>query len=196
MKEFRLSNRADCIAGVITAVGVTAAFAVLLYSVRSNIALMIFCALGAVLICGLLFLYARNVFRAVCIADAETKKLQVRGVKDCTVDVSGATLMQTVIRKNGQSSVRVILFSNEEDQIIAVVPTMYTFRGGIWADPVAKELAEHLGIAFQQNVPDWEFDRKKYQEHIKEEEQRQRKEAKERRRKKMQLRIQKIKNRK
>lgn len=196
MKEFRMSNLADRIAGVIAALGTTAAFVALLYNLRSNIVLMLFCGLGAVLICGLLVLYARNVFRAVCIADAETKKLEVRGIKDYTVDVSKATLMQTTIRKNGQSSVRVILFSDEEDQIIAVVPTMYSFRGGIWADPVAKEMAEHLGIAFQQNVPDWEFDRKKYQEHVKEEDERQRKEAKERRQKKMQMRIQKIKNRK
>ena len=195
MKEFRLSKTADRVSGVIAAVGVTAAFAALMYSVRTNIALLIFCGLGAVLICGLLFLYARNVFRAVCIADAETKRLEVRGIKDATVDVSRATLVQTVIRKNGQSNVRVILFSDEEDQIVAVVPTMYTTRGGIWADPVAKEMAEFLGIAFQQNVPDWEFDRKKYQEHVREEEARQREETKERRKKKMQLRIQKIKNR-
>ena len=196
MKEFRLSRTSDRVAGVISAAGTTAAFAALLYAVRGDIALLIFCGLGALLICGLLFLYARNVFRAVCIADAGTKQLQVRGIKDYTVDVSGATLMQTIAKKNGQSTVRMIVFSDEEDRILATVPTMYTFRGGIWADPVAREMAEYLGIAFQQNVPDWEFDKKKYQEHIKEESERQRKEAKERRRKKAQLRMQKLKNRK
>lgn len=196
MKEFRLSRTSDRVAGVISTAGTTAAFAALLYAVRGDIALLIFCGLGALLICGLLFLYARNVFRAVCIADAGTKQLQVRGIKDYTVDVSGATLMQTIAKKNGQSTVRMIVFSDEEDRILATVPTMYTFRGGIWADPVAREMAEYLGIAFQQNVPDWEFDKKKYQEHIKEESERQRKEAKERRRKKAQLRMQKLKNRK
>lgn len=196
MKEFRLSRTSDRVAGVISAASTTAAFAALLYAVRGDIALLIFCGLGALLICGLLFLYARNVFRAVCIADAGTKQLQVRGIKDYTVDVSGATLMQTIAKKNGQSTVRMIVFSDEEDRILATVPTMYTFRGGIWADPVAREMAEYLGIAFQQNVPDWEFDKKKYQEHIKEESERQRKEAKDRRRKKAQLRMQKLKNRK
>lgn len=196
MKEFRLSRTSDRVAGIISAAGTTAAFAALLYAVRGDIALLIFCGLGALLICGLLFLYARNVFRAVCIVDAGTKQLQVRGIKDYTVDVSGATLVQTVVRKNGQTLSRMIVFCNDEEKIIGAVPTMHTFRGGIWADPVAREMAEYLGIAFQQNVPDWEFDKKKYQEHIKEESERQRKEAKERRRKKAQLRMQKLKNRK
>lgn len=196
MKEFRLSKPSDRIGGVCAAVCTTAAFGALLYNLRGNIGLLIFCGLGALLICGLLFLYARNVFRAVCIADAETKQLQVRGIKDYTVDVSKATLMQTAIRKNGQSTVRVILFSDEEDQILAAVPTMFAFRSGIWADPMAKELADYLGIAFQQNVPDWEFDKEKYKAHVKEESERQSREAKERRKAKAQLRIQKIKNRK
>lgn len=196
MKEFQLSKTSDRVAGVLFTAGAIAAFGALTYAVRSDTGLLIFCGFGALLICSLLIVYTVNVFRAVCIANAETRQLEVRGLKNYTLDVSEATLVQTLVKKNGQSVTRMIVFSNEEEKIVGAIPTMFTYRAGIWADPVAKEMAEHLGIAFQQNVPDWEFDRKKYQEHIKEEEQRQRQEAKERRRKKMQLRIQKIKNRK
>ena len=73
---------------------------------------------------------------------------------------------------------------------------MYTFRQGIWADPVAKEIAAELGIDFKQNVPDWELDKEKYKEHMKEEAEREKKEAKERRQNKMKYRIEKRKNQK
>ena len=58
----------------------------------------------------------------------------------------------------------------------------------------AKEIAAELGIDFKQNVPDWELDKEKYQEHVKEEAAREKAEAKERRKKKMQYRIEKRKN--
>ena len=57
-------------------------------------------------------------------------------------------------------------------------------------------MAKELGIEFQQNLPDWLFDKKLYQQHIKEESEQQKKEAKERRKKRAEMRIQKIKNRK
>jgi len=194
MKEFRMSTAAERLAGVCFTAAVIACFGVLLYSLRSQTGLMIASGLGVLLLSALLVIYAVNVFKAAVVVDAGKKSLLVRGMKEYTVDVSKAVLLQTVAKKNGQSTVRVLVFSDENEQIVAVVPTMFTFRQGMWADPMARELAKELGIEFKQNVPDWEFDKEKYKEHVKEESEREKREARERRQKKMQKRIQKRKN--
>jgi len=191
MKEFRLSKPAERVAGVCATAAMLVAFAALLYVLRTNIGMLIFCGLCIIFIVALLIAYVRGVLRAVAIVDAEKKVIHVRGVVDETVDVSGATMLQTIVRKNGQSTVRILVFSNEDEEIVATVPTMFTFRQGIWADPMAKEMAAELGIAFKQNVPDWEFDKEKYKQHVKEETEREKKEAKERRKKRTEMRIQK-----
>ena len=194
MKEFRLSTAAERAAGISFTAAMFVVFALLLYALRGNTLLLLFCGLGVVLISALLIVYVLGVLKAVAVVDAENRQLHVRGVRDQTVDLKNATLLQTVARKNGQSTVRVLVFSDENEQIVATVPTMFTFRQGIRADPMAKEMAEALGIAFQQNVPDWQLDKQKYQEHVQEEAEREKQEAKERRQKKMALRIQKRKN--
>lgn len=193
MKEFKLSTASERVAGVCFSAAMIAVFMLLLFALRSQLMLMIFCALGVLLIAVLLIAYVRGVLRAVAIVDAENKQLQIKGVTDYTVDLKDAVLLQTVARKNGQSTVRVLVFSNENEEIVATVPTMFTFRQGIWADPMAKEMAAELGIAFQQNVPDWQLDKKKYEEHLKEEAEQEKREARERRQKKMAHRIQKRK---
>ena len=193
MKEFKLSTASERVAGVCFSAAMIAVFMLLLFALRSQLILMIFCALGVLLIAFLLISYVRGVLRAVAIVDAENKQLQIKGVTDYTVDLKDAVLLQTVARKNGQSTVRLLVFSNENEEIVATVPTMFTFRQGIWADPMAKEMAAELGIAFQQNVPDWQLDKKKYEEHLKEEAEQAKREARERRQKKMAHRIQKRK---
>ena len=196
MKEFRLSTPAERIAGVCFSVATIAALAALLYALRANMTLLVFCGLCSVFVAVLLICYIRGIMRAVAYVDAEKKTVRVLGMIDKTVDVSEATMLQTFARKSGQSTVRMLVFSDKNDDILFMLPTMFTFRQGIWADPMAKEMAEVLGIAFKQTVPDWEFDKEKYKEHVKEEEERQKREAKERRKKRTELRIQKIKNRK
>lgn len=196
MKEFRLSTAAERISGICFTVAVIASFAALLYALRHQIGMMIVCGLGVLLISVLLVIYVLSVLKAAVCVDGEKKSLVVCGVRNYTLDLSDAVLMQTFARKNGQSTVRVIVFSDKDEKVIATVPTMFTFRQGIWAEPVAKEIAAALGIEFKQNVPDWMLDKKKYKQHLKEEEERQRAEAKERRQKRMEQRIQKAKKRK
>lgn len=196
MKEFKLSTAAERTAGVIFVGFVIAIFGLLLYSLRHDVLLLVFSALGVLIISALLVIYVRGVLRATAVVDAEKKLLHIRGVRDETVDVSSATLLQTFARKNAQSTVRVMVFSDADERVVATIPTMFTFRQGIWADPVAKQIAAELGIGFQQNVPDWQLDKQKYQEHLKEETEREKQEAKERRQKKMQRRIQKYKKQK
>ena len=194
MKEFRLSTAAERATGIVFTAAMLAVFAALLYAVRGNVMLLTVCGLGIALISAMLIIYVLSVLKAAAIVDPQNKQLHVRGVKSYTLDLSEATLLQTIARKNGQTTVRLLVFSNKEEEIIATVPTMFTFRQGIWADPVAKEMAAALGIEFKQNVPDWELDKEKYKEHMKEEAEREKKEAKERRKKRMELRIQKRRN--
>ena len=194
MKEFRLSTANERnLSAAFTAV-MLVVFAVMLYHLRSNTMLLIFCGLGIVLISSLLIIYVLNILKAAAVVDPENKMLHVRGVRNETLDLKDAVLLQTIARKNGQSTIRLLVFSNKDEEIIATVPTMFTFRQGIWADPVAKEIAAALGIDFKQNVPDWELDKEKYKKHMEEEAEREKREAKERRKKKMELRIQKRKN--
>ena len=193
MKEFRLSTANERnLSAAFTAV-MLVVFAVMLYHLRSNTMLLIFCGLGIVLISSLLIIYVLNILKAAAVVDPENKMLHVRGVRNETLDLKDAVLLQTIARKNGQSTIRLLVFSNKDEEIIATVPTMFTFRQGIWADPMAKEMAAELGIAFQQNVPDWQLDKKKYEEHLKEEAEQEKREARERRQKKMAQRIQKRK---
>lgn len=194
MNKFRLSTASERAAGVAFTAAMLLAFAALLYALREQTLLLVFCGLGVALISVLLLIYVKGALSAAAVVDAEKKLLHVYGVKNYTLDLKDAALLQTVARKNGQSTVRLLVFSDAADEIIATVPTMFTFRQGIWADPVAKEMAQAMGIDFKQNVPDWQLDKKKYEEHVKEEAEREKKEAKERRQKKMAYRINKYKN--
>lgn len=193
MKEFKLSTAGERIAGVAFTAGAIAVFAMLLYALRNQLGLLIFSGLAVVLISVLLIVYVMGVLKASAVVDGENKQLHVRGVKNETLDLKNATMLQTIARKNGQSTVRVMVFSDQDDNILVTVPTMFTFRQGIWADPVAKEIAAELGIAFKQNVPEWEYNKEKYKEHAKELAQQQKKEAQERRQKRIEMRINKRK---
>ena len=146
MKEFKLSTAAERAAGITFTAAMLVLFAALLYTLRSNPVLLIFCGLCVALIGLLLVIYCVNVMKAAAIVDREGKQLHIRGVRNYTLDLQNATLLQTFARKNGQSTIRLLVFSDKEEDIVATVPTMFTFRQGIWADPVAKEIAAELGI--------------------------------------------------
>ena len=193
MKEFQLSTRGERIGGISLSAATIISFGILLYALRGQLWLMLVCGFCVLLVTLILAIYVINVLKAKCVVDAEKKTVEVRGLSNYTEDVSKAVLLQTVARKNGQSYTRVLVFFDAEEQVIATVPTMFTYKQGIWADPMAKEMAQHLGIEFKQNVPDWEFDKEKYKEHQKEVAEQERKEAKERRQKRMQYRINKRK---
>jgi hypothetical protein len=125
--------------------------------------------------------------------DAQNKTIEVRGIANFTADISKAVLLQTIGRKNSQTSVRVLVFTDEEMEIVANVPTMFTFKQGILAEPMAKEMAKELGIEFKENVPVWEYDKEAYKQHQKEAAEREKREAKERRKARFAWRIKKYK---
>ena len=193
MKTYRLSTLAERVTSAIFVTIALIFFGLLLYSLRSRIGLMIVCGLAVAMIAFLLITYVINAMKAACIIDMTTKTMEVRGLSNYTVDLSTATLLQTIPQKGAQATIRVLIFSDAEDKIVAKVPTMFSFKQGLQAEPMAKEMAKDLGIDFKQNVPEWEYDKEKYKEHEKEVAEQQRREAKERRQKRIQHRINKYK---
>lgn len=167
MKEFRLSTPAERIVSIVFTVFITICFGGLLFVLRNNLGLLIFCGISIALIMLLLGIYVVNVLKAVCIADPEKKTIQCRGIPNQTYDISSATLLQTLPKKNGQTTIRTLVFSDADDKIVAVIPTMFTFRQGKMAEPMAEEMAKHLDIPFKRNIPEWEFDKELYKEHVK-----------------------------
>lgn len=191
MKEFVLSDPKERLGGIAFTAVITAVFVMLLYAVRQNLGLLIFCGLSVGLLVVLLVFYIVSVAKAKAVWDPQTKILEVQGYPSFRTDLSNAVLMQTMARKSGQVTNRVIVFSDAEERIITTIPTYFTSKQGIYAEPFAKAMAEEMGIPFQQNVPEWEYNKEKYQEHIKEVEAQEKAEAKARREAKMKQRIEK-----
>ena len=188
MKEFQLSTQKERITGISFSVVMIVSFLILLVAVRHNPMLLIFTGIGVLLLTAAMVFYIISITKSLCVVDTEKKVLEIKGYPSYTVDVSTAVLLETLPRKSGHTVPRVLVFSDAQENVVAVVPTLYTFKQGALADPMAKEMADALGIEFRRNVPEWQYDKTKYQEHLKEEaeqEKRDRKERQEMRRKKL-----------
>ena len=194
MKEFRLSTPGERLGSIVFSVFVILGMGGLLLLLRENIGLLIVCGIATALLTLLLGVYIYNVVRTVCIVDPEKKQLTYKGVGGKVYDLTNAVQLQTLSKRNGQTSIRTLVFSDEEDMIVAVVPTMFTYRQGMMAEPMAEEMAKTLGIRFKRNIPEWEFDKELYKQHLKEEAAQQKAESKARREAKMKHRISKYKN--
>lgn len=188
IKEFQLSTKKDRILSICLCVVVIAAMGFLVYALRGNTMLLILCGLFALLLSVLMVFSVATMLKSKCIVNAETKTLEVKGNPSYTKDLSSAVLLQTMVRKSGHTMSRMLVFSDAEETVIAMVSTMFTSRQGILAEPMAKEMAQFLGIGFQENVPAWEYDKEAYEQHLKDEAEREkaeRKERQERRKKKL-----------
>ena len=84
------------------------------------------------------------------------------------------------------------LLCNDEGDAVAVVPTYFTSNRGMRAEPMAKEMAADLGIEFQANVPEWEYDEEARKAHDIEVAKQQKEDAKKRRETKALLRQKKL----
>lgn len=193
MKEYQLSTPRERLASIAFSVFVSALLLVFVYALRNNAALMVFSGLGVVLLVGLLGLYVVSVLRSRCIVDLQKKTVEVKGYPSYTVDVSKAVQLQALPRKNGQSTVRCLVFSDEEDNIVAVIQTMFTYRQGCLAEPLAKQMAEDMGIRYKETTPEWEYNKEKYKEHVKEVEAEEKANREARRKEKMAYRVAKLK---
>jgi hypothetical protein len=180
MKVYPLSTIKERAIGIAASVAFLACMGLLLYVLRENVLLLILCSLFIVILAVMLLVYIVNSAKASCILDAENKTLELRGNPGFTKDISTAVLVESLPRRMGQINTRVLVFRDEEETPVAVVPTMFTTRSGIQAEPMAKEMAAFLGIEFRENVPVWEYDKEAYKQHLKDEAEQDKKDRKER----------------
>ena len=180
IKEFQLSTIKERILSVCFCVVMIAAMGALVYALRNNTMLLILCGLFGLLLSALMIISVTSMLKAKCIVNAETKTLDVKGNPSYTKDISSAVLLQTMAKKNSQATTRMLVFSDAEENVIATIPTLFTSRQGILAEPMANEMAQFLGIDFQANVPAWEYDKEAYEQHLKDEAERKKAERKER----------------
>lgn len=158
MKKFQLSTPTERAIGIVFSVIMIAVLGVLLFALRDNLTILLLTAAGVVLIVGILLLYILNVSKAACIANPETKTLQVLGFQERTIDLSNAVYLETITVKSGHVESRSLAFTDAEGGVVAIVPTYFTSKRGVLAEPMAKELAQFLNLEFRANVPAWEYD--------------------------------------
>lgn len=180
MKEFPLSTSKERLVSVSFCAIMVIVFGVLLYALLNNTMLFVLVALGTVPLTVMMIFSVISLFKSTCFVDKEKMIVEIKGFPSYTQDISQAVLLQTISQKNGRSMTRALIFSDAEDNIIAAVPTLYTFKQGLQAEPMAKEMAAYLGIEFQANVPAWEYDKEAYKQHLKDEAEQDKKDRKER----------------
>lgn len=194
MKEYRLSTPRERITAIAFTAAVAVVFAALIYAVRGTISLLIFCGLAAILLVGIMSMYAISACRSRCVVNFQEKKVDVVAFPSFTLDISSATQLQALVRKNGQSTIRCLVFSDDEDNIVGAVPTLFTYKQGALAEPIAKEMAGDLGIRYKETTPAWEYDKEAFKEYQKQMAEEEKAERETRRQEKMQRRIAKLKN--
>jgi hypothetical protein len=136
-----------------------------------------------------------NVTKAAVIHDPSSRELKVQGFRDRIIDLDQVACLQTITVKSGHVESRSLAFSDAEGNVIAIVPTYFTSNRGMRAEPMAKEMAADLGIEFQANVPEWEYDEEARKAHDIEVAKQQKEDAKKRRQAKAALRAAKLRRR-
>ncbi len=191
MQKFYLSTKPERILGVVFSAVAIVCMAILLYALRGD--MLILCMIGAcvLLVSACLVYYVLGVLRGYCVV-GENRQLRIHGVKNYTLDLSEAVLLETIPVKNGQATTRALYFSDAGGKVVGIVPTFFNSREGIMADPMARELAAAIGLEFRANVPDWYYDKEKRIQHDKEVAQQHKEEAKARREAKVKLRREKL----
>ena len=167
MKTFRLSSDKERISSLVFCFAAVVVFLLLLFALRREPAILILAAIGVVILSAVLGIYAYIVVRAVCIPDAQAKKLHVKGLRDYTLDLSEAATLETVGIKNAHTMTRALIFRDAEGKVVGSVPTLFTSRQGVLAEPMAIELAQALNLSFIANLNPWDYDENARIEHEK-----------------------------
>lgn len=192
MKKYYLSTAMERVMGIALTVAIIPVLGILLYALREDLAILIFTALGCVLVVAGLVYYSVNVVQSAVEPLPQEKKLRVYGVRPYTLDLEKAVCLETITVKSGQVTGRALAFTDAEGDVVGVVPTLFTSNHGIQAEPMAIELAKDLGLEFKANVPKWEYDEEARKAHDIEVAQQQKEEAKARREAKQKAREAKI----
>lgn len=195
MKKYPLSTQSERTTGILFSTVMIAVLVLLLYSLRGDLIILLLVSLCAVLVIGALILYILNVTNACCVYDPQAHSLKVQGFKERTIDLNKVSTLQTIPVKSGQVESRSLAFTDAEGAVVAIVPTYFTSKRGVLAEPMAQQMAADLGLAFQANVPAWEYDEDARKAHDAELEQQEKEEAKARREGKKKLMQAKIRKR-
>ena len=178
MKKFYLSTQTDRIMGIGFSLLMSAVMVLLVYALRSNLAIMILTGVLVALILVILAIYVLNVGKAACIIDTQNRVLRIAGAQERTLDLDRIACLQTIPIKSGHIETRSLAFTDSEGDMVAVVPTYFSTKRGVLAEPMAMELAKELNIEFQANVPAWHYDKEARKIHDEEERQKEKEEAK------------------
>ena len=192
MKKFYLSTPAERAKGMIFSVLISILLIFFVVVLKADPAVYFVTLLGVVLVVGILLLYVLNVSKAACIVEPGSRIMKVGGAQTRTIDLSQATCLETVAVKSGHVETRSLVFTDAEGRKVAVVPTYFTSKRGVLAEPMAKELAEALGLEFFANLPLWAYDKEAMKEHEIEVAKQQKEEAKARREARMAFRVAKM----
>ena len=192
MKKYPLSTKAERIAGIAFSILTIAVLGLLLYALRSDLTILLLTSVGVAFVVVVLVLYMMNVTKAVIVYDPEGRTLKVQGFRERTIDLNKVACLQTLTVKSGHVESRSLAFSDAEGNMVAVVPTYFTSKRGVAAEPMAKTMAADLGIDFQANVPEWEYDEEARKAHEIEVAKQEKEDAKKRREAKGALRVAKL----
>ena len=192
MKKYPLSTKAERIAGIAFSILTIAVLGLLLYALRSDLTILLLTSVGVAFVVVVLVLYMMNVTKAVIVYDPEGRTLKVQGFRERTIDLNKVACLQTLTVKSGHVESRSLAFSDAEGNMVAVVPTYFTSKRGVAAEPMAKAMAADLGIEFQANVPEWEYDEEARKAHEIEVAKQEKEDAKKRREAKAALRVAKL----
>lgn len=192
MKKFYLSTPAERIKGMIFSALISAVLIFFIIVLKADPAVYAVALLGVVMVVGILVLYVLNVSKAACVVEPGSRILKVTGAQTRTIDLNQAACLETIAIKTGHVETRSLMFTDAEGGKIAVIPTYFTSKRGVLAEPMAKELAQALDLEFFENVPLWAYDKEAMKEHEIEVAKQQKEEAKARREAKMAFRVAKM----
>lgn len=195
MKKYPLSTPAERAAGIAFSIIIIAVMGVLLYALRNNLAILLLISAGVILVAFILILYVMNVTKAACVYEPHTRKLKILGFRERTIDLNKVACLQTITVKSGHVESRSLAFTDAEGSVVAIVPTYFTSKRGVLAEPMAKAMAADLGLEFQENVPAWEYDEEARKAHEIEVAKQQKEDAKKRRANKIAYRQAKMRER-
>ncbi len=168
MKSYRLSSTSERVAGLSIFAVLLVCIGFLTYALHKDTLSFIICLVTGLLVGAGLGFYVVNLFLAACIPHAQSRRLEVKGLPNQTLDLSQAASLETAAYQNGPIATRVLVFKDRDGEVVATVPTFFTAHQGVQAEPLAIELAQSLGLSFEPTLQVWEYDKEKRKEHEKE----------------------------
>lgn len=167
MKRFSLCSARERITASILCAVLTVCMGILIYILRFDLLSLLICAVACIAVGAGLVFYVLNLYRCGITVRKGASTLLVHGFPEYTVDLKEAVSLQTAAFKNGPVATRTLVFFDEAGNIVASIPTFFTANQGAYAEPMARELADSLGLAFCATVPVWEYDKDARREHQK-----------------------------